>query len=153
MGRAHQVARDRNDFVRFFDIAAEKAGTHLFVDNQAAGWVVARHVAVVGGDEGMVWGGLQTGDSEWHIHHYDDEGFFTVENYGDKKIDRLLGKIGAEQLESKYDASEWKVSAEQLAELFKNLSPKPTCQLGAKALAARRKNAAKARRAKAEMAL
>lgn len=53
------LTSDRDDFVPFFAIAAEKAGAYLIIDDQAVGWGVARHVAAVGGDERVVWGGVE----------------------------------------------------------------------------------------------
>ena len=53
-----RIETDRDDLARFPDVAAEPAGTHLLVDDQTIGWVFARHIMVVGVDEGLVWGGV-----------------------------------------------------------------------------------------------
>lgn len=57
--RRIEAERDDPDWLFNVNAIAEKAGTHLFADEQAVGRVVARQVVIVGGDERVGWGGVE----------------------------------------------------------------------------------------------
>lgn len=87
-------------------------------------------------------------ESEVHTHQYDQEDFVIWENYGNKSVDKIMEKIGAEKLQSPNDSTDWKLTEEQMLEYWQMKLKKTKKPLSEKALKARRENARKARLAK-----
>ncbi|MCC6271088.1 MAG: hypothetical protein IT190_07410 [Microbacteriaceae bacterium] len=56
---------------------------------------------------------------EVNIHHYDDEGFWTVEVYGDDIMNYHARRCKMTPMETVYDGSVWKASSEQMAYFFR----------------------------------